>query len=178
MTTMDKIGYVKMLLGDRGAGEQQHREGWKGSVFMGEHDVFGLGPAVGGLVGPLHGLQAHVSALSLPTCLSATVLSSNLRHLEKCKDEKEQLAEPKNKLHFKKEGQRGALGWLSWFNIQLLILAQGMISALSARAPRGSCQAWSLLGILCPSPSVPPPPQVRQASRDGSMIRLLCRQQV
>ena len=60
---------------------------------------------------------------------------------------------------------RGALGWLSGLNIQLLVSAQVVISQFMGSSPASGSvpTAWSLLGILslppslsvslCPSPS-------------------------
>jgi len=52
----------------------------------------------------------------------------------------------------------GVPGWLSQSNVQLLILAQAMISGLWNRAPRQApCWAWSPLEILSlPLPLLPP----------------------
>ena len=53
----------------------------------------------------------------------------------------------------------GAPGWLSQLSFQLLVLAQIMISQFVGASPMlGSVlTAWTLLGILSPSPSAPPP---------------------
>ena len=51
----------------------------------------------------------------------------------------------------------GAPGWLSRLSIRILISAQAVISWLWDRAPHQALHwAWSLLGILSPSPSAPP----------------------
>ena len=57
---------------------------------------------------------------------------------------------------FKKEEEKGAAGWLSQLGVQLLVLAQVMISRLVGSSSGSVLAARSLLGILSPSLSAPP----------------------
>ena len=54
----------------------------------------------------------------------------------------------------------GLSAWLSWLSVHLLISAQVMISQFGSLSPTSgsALRVWSLLGILSPPLSAPPPP--------------------
>ena len=69
------------------------------------------------------------------------------------------LALPDKGKVIKKLKNLGVPEWLSWLSVQLLISGQVVISRFMSLSPTwGSVlTVWSLLGILSPSVSAPPP---------------------